>query len=90
MRDSGFVTVSVASERYADMEQNRIIPSLADKHLLASTIFMQDGPPHIAKLVKDLLRTSFGDDRLMCRYFHHACPPKSPDLTPNVIGSRVT
>ncbi|GFW52636.1 dedicator of cytokinesis protein 1 [Trichonephila clavipes] len=75
MRDSGFVTATVTGERYADMLQNRIIPSLADKHLLERTIFMQDGaPPHIARRVKDLLRRSFGDDRVLSRHFHHAWP----------------
>ncbi|GFX20723.1 uncharacterized protein TNCV_77801 [Trichonephila clavipes] len=83
MRDSGFVTATVTGERYADMLQNRIIPSLADKHLLELTIFMQDGaPPHIARRVKDLLRRSFGDDRVLSRHFHHAWPPRSPDLSP--------
>ncbi|GFU03451.1 uncharacterized protein TNCV_797501 [Trichonephila clavipes] len=83
MRDSGFVTATVTGERYADMLQNRIIPSLADKHLLERTIFMQDGaPPHIARRVKDLLRKSFGDDRVLSRHFHHAWPPRSPDLSP--------
>ncbi|GFW42081.1 uncharacterized protein TNCV_1905391 [Trichonephila clavipes] len=83
MRDSGFVTATVTGERYTDMLQNRIIPSLADKHLLERTIFMQDGaPPHIARRVKDLLRKSFGDDRVLSRHFHHAWPPRSPDLSP--------
>ncbi|GFS83262.1 uncharacterized protein TNCV_600121 [Trichonephila clavipes] len=83
MRDSGFVTATVKGERYADMLQNRIIPSLADKHLLERMIFMQDGaPPHIARRVKDLLRRSFGDDRVLSRHFHHAWPPRSPDLSP--------
>ncbi|GFT57444.1 uncharacterized protein TNCV_4515411 [Trichonephila clavipes] len=83
MHDSGFVTATVTSERYADMLQNRIIPSLADKHQLERTIFMQDGaPPHIARHVKDLLRRSFGDDRVLSRHFHHAWPPRSPDLSP--------
>ncbi|GFU08424.1 uncharacterized protein TNCV_2901711 [Trichonephila clavipes] len=83
MRDSGCVTATVTGERYADMLQNRIIPSLVDKHLLERTIFMQDGaPPHIARRVKDLLRRSFGDDRVLRRHFHHAWPPRSPDLSP--------
>ncbi|GFU72160.1 DUF4817 domain-containing protein [Trichonephila clavipes] len=82
-RDSGFLSATVTGERYADMLQNRIIPSLADKHLLERTIFMQDGaPPHIARRVKDLLRRSFGDDRVLSRHFHHACSPRSPDLSP--------
>ncbi|GFV92937.1 uncharacterized protein TNCV_1693301 [Trichonephila clavipes] len=83
MRDSGFVTATVTGERYADMLQNRIIPSLTDKHLLERAIFMQDGaPPHIARHVKNLLRRSFGDDRVLSRHFHHAWPPRSPDLSP--------
>ncbi|GFU25075.1 uncharacterized protein TNCV_568301 [Trichonephila clavipes] len=83
MRDSAFVAATMTGERYADMLQNRIIPSLADKHLLERTIFMQDGaPPHIARHVKDLLRRSFGDDRVLSRHFHHAWPPRSPDLSP--------
>ncbi|GFW28369.1 uncharacterized protein TNCV_4640341 [Trichonephila clavipes] len=83
MRDSGFVTATVTGERYADILQNCIIPSLADKHLLERTIFMQDGAlPHIARRVKDLLRRSFGDDRVLSRHFHHAWPPRSPDLSP--------
>ncbi|GFT52303.1 uncharacterized protein TNCV_1065261 [Trichonephila clavipes] len=83
MRDSGFVTATVTGERYADMLQNRIIPSLADKHLLERTIFMQDGTlPHIARREKDVLCRSFGDDRVLSRHFHHAWPPRSPDLSP--------
>ena len=65
------------------MLQNRIIRSLADKHLLEGTIFMQNGaPPHIAKHVKDLLRRSFGDDRVLSRYFRHAWSPRSQYLSP--------
>ncbi|GFU76388.1 uncharacterized protein TNCV_2158951 [Trichonephila clavipes] len=80
MRDSGFVTATVTGEWYANMLQNRIIPSLADKHLLECTIFMQDGaPPDIARRVKDLLRRSFGDDRVLSRHFHHAWPPRDAE-----------
>ncbi|GFW28641.1 uncharacterized protein TNCV_2317891 [Trichonephila clavipes] len=83
MRDSGFVTATVTGELYADMLQNRIIPSLADKHLLERAIFMQDSAPlHIARRVKDLLRRSFGDDRVLRGNFHHTWPPRSPDLSP--------
>ncbi|GFV90884.1 uncharacterized protein TNCV_2324531 [Trichonephila clavipes] len=81
MRDSGFVTATVTGERFADMLQNRISTSLADKHLLERSIFMQDdAPPHIARRVKDVLR-SFGDDRVLSHHFHHAWPPRSPDLS---------
>ncbi|GFV88846.1 uncharacterized protein TNCV_4608911 [Trichonephila clavipes] len=84
MRDSGFVTATLTGKRYADMLQNRIIPSLADKHLLERTDFMQHGaPPHIARRVKDLLRRSYGDDRVLSRHFHHSWPPRSPGLSPD-------
>ena len=43
MRDSGFETVGVTGERYVDMLQNYVNPSLADKHLQENTTFMQDG-----------------------------------------------
>ena len=44
---------------------------------------MQDGAiPHIARRLKDLLRTSFGDNRVLSRHFHLAWPPRSPDLSP--------
>ena len=64
------VTATVNGERYADKLQNRIIPNLADKYLLEGMIFMQDGAsPHIARSVKDLLLTSYGDDRVLSRHF---------------------
>lgn len=60
MRDSGFVTVSMTGEMYADTLQNHSLLSLADKYLLGSTIFMQNNvPSYIARLVKDLLSLSF-------------------------------
>ena len=83
MRDSGSETVSVTGVKYADMFQNRIIPSLAHKCLLESTTFMQDGsPPHITRQMKDLLGRSFGDNRLLSPYFRYAWSPRSPYLNP--------
>ena len=38
MHDFHFEIGSVIGERHTDLLQNRIIPSLADKHLLESTI----------------------------------------------------
>ncbi|GFV49209.1 uncharacterized protein TNCV_237431 [Trichonephila clavipes] len=61
---SGFVTATVMGERYADMLQNRIIPSLADKHLLERMIFMQDGaPPNIARHERSLAQSQVDRDR---------------------------
>ena len=91
MRDCGSVTVIVAGERYADMLQNCIIPSLADKHLLEGTIFMQDrAQPYIARRVKDLLRTSFGDDCVLSRHFFMLGLPGLQISVRAIFGFRVT
>ena len=81
--DSGFETVSVTGERYADMLENCIISSLADKYHLESKTFMQDGAPsHIAGQAKDFLHRLFGDDRMLSCHFCYALPSKSQDLSP--------
>ena len=68
--DSGFEVFSVIGEIYADTLQYLIIFSLADKHLLKSTIFRQDGAqPHNARQVKDPLHRSFGDDRVLSPHY---------------------
>ncbi|GFW10919.1 hypothetical protein TNCV_4458941 [Trichonephila clavipes] len=36
----------------------------------------------LKKGVKDLLRTSFGEDRMLSRHFRHDWPFRSPDLNP--------
>jgi hypothetical protein len=83
MHGSAFQAVSVTGAGYAHMLQNSISPSIADKHQLESTTFMQDGaPPHIATRVKDVLRTPFGEDRMLSRHFRQAWPPRSPNLNP--------
>ncbi|GFV36732.1 hypothetical protein TNCV_1034081 [Trichonephila clavipes] len=52
--------------RYAYMLKNHIIPSLADKHKLEETTFIQeDDLPHITTHVKDLLSISYGEDRAL-------------------------
>ena len=85
IRYSGFETVSMTSERHADMLQNRILPSLADKYLLKGTTFMQDdAPPHISRQVKDLLHRSFGDNPVLSHHFGlwNAWLPMHSDLNP--------
>ncbi|GFT95377.1 uncharacterized protein TNCV_3326511 [Trichonephila clavipes] len=85
MCDSGFVTATVTGERYANMLQNRIITSLADKHLLERTIFMRDGaPPHIARRVKDLLRRSFG---MLKDYIRLQCLTKTSDMLCSAVDN---
>ena len=81
MCDSGFETLSMTGERCTGILLNRIIPRLADKHLLVNTAFMQDGAsPHTARQVKDVLRRSFGDDPVLNRHFRYSWSPMFPDL----------
>lgn len=61
-----YVAVSVSGEKYAEMLQNHIIPIFAGIHLPESAVFMQDDTsPHIVRLVKNLIRTTFGEDRVL-------------------------
>ena len=90
MHDSGFESDCVIGGRYEDMLQNSIISIQADKHLLESATFMQDGaPPHIPREVKDLLLRSFSEDRFLSQHFRYAWPPVSPDANPCDYCSRV-
>ncbi|PRD33585.1 UNVERIFIED_CONTAM: hypothetical protein NCL1_17226 [Trichonephila clavipes] len=62
--------------------QSNIIPELEARLTLQIVTFTQEGaPPHIALHVQRLLRSAFGDARIISRYFNHAWPPRSPDLT---------
>ena len=83
MLNSSFETVIMTGERYADMLQHCIIPSLADNHLLESTTFIQNGSsPYIDKRVKDLFRRLFGNNRVLNRHFRYAWPSRSPSMSP--------
>lgn len=80
---AGPVTCTVNGKRYACLLRNQVIPTLQQHACVDKIIFMQDGaPPHIAKPVKQVLKTHFGDDRIISRHFPRAWPPRSPDLTP--------
>ena len=80
MCDSGF---EADKWQVHHMLQDRIISSLADKQLLESRTFMQDGAlNHIVRQVKDLFHRSFDDDCVLSSQFHYVWPPKSPDLNP--------
>ena len=76
--------LSVTSEKYADMLQNYIIPSLTDKYFLESMTFMQNGTlPHIARQMKDLLCRLFGEDLVLNCYLclvYCAWPSRSPEF----------
>ncbi|UYV78621.1 hypothetical protein LAZ67_16002195 [Cordylochernes scorpioides] len=44
---------------------------------------MKDGgPPHISRGAKQLLKDTFGENRVISRHFIYQWPPRSPDLTP--------
>ena len=50
--------------------QQYVIPALRQRQFLETTVFMQYGaPPHIARQVTALLRTHFGDERVISRGF---------------------
>ena len=44
---------------------------------------MQDrAPPHYAKVVREFLETSFGEENVISRGCKRSWPPRSPDLSP--------
>ncbi|UYV84311.1 hypothetical protein LAZ67_X001812 [Cordylochernes scorpioides] len=54
-----------------------------DRQALSEITFMQDGePPHISRGAKQLLKDTFGEDRVISRHFIPQWPSRSPDLTP--------
>ena len=64
--------------------QNNNIPELQARQALQTITFMQDGaPPRIALSVQLLLRSTFGEDFIVIRYFNQAWPPRSPGLLPS-------
>ncbi|UYV61976.1 hypothetical protein LAZ67_1007240 [Cordylochernes scorpioides] len=78
-----FKTVSVTGERYVQLLREKVIPILQDRQALSEITFMQDGgPPHISRGAKQLLKDTFGEDRVISRHFIHQWPSRSPDLTP--------
>ncbi|UYV65386.1 hypothetical protein LAZ67_3004168 [Cordylochernes scorpioides] len=78
-----FKTASVTGERYVQLLREKVIPILQDRQALSEITFMQDGePPHISRGGKQLLKDTFGEDRVISRHFIHQWPSRSPDLTP--------
>ncbi|UYV75817.1 hypothetical protein LAZ67_13001433 [Cordylochernes scorpioides] len=78
-----FKTVSVTGERYVQLLREKVIPILQDRQALSEITFMQDGgPPHISRGAKQLLKDTFGEDRVISRHFIHQWPSRSPDLAP--------
>lgn len=65
---------------YSNIIKNHVIPSLPRQH---NYVFMQDGAtPHTANAVKELLRKTFGESRVISRGFTNNWPSRSPDLNP--------
>ena len=78
-----FFESTVDGTAYLDMLQNHLRPQLASKRRISSTVFMQDGaPPHIKQEVKDFLKSTFSENRIISRGFPQFWPPYSPDLNP--------
>ncbi|GFX03957.1 uncharacterized protein TNCV_4678622 [Trichonephila clavipes] len=69
-------------DRYRAMITNFFIPEL-NNHDVQELWFQQDGAAcHTARATIDLLKDSFGDDRLISRFGPVNWPPRSCDLTP--------
>ena len=65
------------------MLEHYVIPQLAEMEVLDDAIWMQDGAPaHDTRVVTDLLRREFGNNRVISRKFPLEWPARSPDLTP--------
>ena len=83
MTPRGPVRCTVTSARYRDLLVQHVIPALQERNCEHTTIFMQDGAtPHVARHVKDLLRETFTNDRIISRQFPDDWPSRSPDLNP--------
>ena len=78
-----FFDSTVNATNYLEMLQTHVVPQLAAKRKLRSTIFMQDGaPPHFANTVKDYLTSTFSPSRVIARGCEIPWPARSPDLNP--------
>ena len=76
-------SVTVNSAQYCEMLEDYVIPQLAEMEVLDDAIWMQDGSPaHTTRVVTDLLRREFGNNRVISRKFPLSWPARSPDLTP--------
>jgi hypothetical protein len=76
-------TGTIDGDKYLSILQNHVVPYLKRHHLCFSTVFKQDGaPPHIKNTVKDFLKKTFGEQRIISRHLPQTWPPRSPDLSP--------
>ncbi|GFV11931.1 uncharacterized protein TNCV_1784511 [Trichonephila clavipes] len=83
MRDSGFVTATVTGSGTPICYRITSSPAwLINTCWNVRFLCRMALHPILLRRVKDLLRRSFGDDRVLSRHYHHAWPPRSPDLSP--------
>ncbi|UYV76385.1 hypothetical protein LAZ67_14000246 [Cordylochernes scorpioides] len=73
-----FKTVFVTGERY----EKRVFPYCRVKALSEITFMKDGGPPHTSRGAKQLLKDTFGENRVIGRHFIYQWPPRSTDLTP--------
>ncbi|UYV70436.1 hypothetical protein LAZ67_7002976 [Cordylochernes scorpioides] len=70
-----FKTVSVTGERYVHFLREKTSTK-------RNNIHANGGPPYISRGAKQLLKDTFGEDRVISRHFIYQWSPRSPDLTP--------
>ena len=64
------VAVTVTGERYACILCNHVIPALQERGYMDRIFLMHNSiPPHIANLVKQLLKRHFGNAKIISHHF---------------------
>ncbi|UYV72345.1 hypothetical protein LAZ67_9002716 [Cordylochernes scorpioides] len=77
----GFTSFIIGPFFFEKSMEELLKPFLAKA--LSEITFMKDGgPPHISRGAKQLLKDTFGENRVISRHFIYQWPPRSPDLTP--------
>ncbi|GFX14239.1 uncharacterized protein TNCV_1767331 [Trichonephila clavipes] len=72
----GLTTYSVKGERYREILQTCVIPTLQQRGCLHETIFILYGvPPPIVRSIQQMLRHALTDARVIRQSFPTACPP---------------
>ena len=75
--------VTVNGDRYREVITNHIVPQMKRHRCFSKAIFQQDGaPPHTAAETRNLLTKTFGEDRVIGKFFPFPWPAYSPDLSP--------
>ena len=78
-----FFPATVTGENYLELIRDHVIPQLRQQRKLGVITFQHDGaPPHYSTHVRDFLRETFSEDRIIARGIGHRWPARSPDLSP--------